>query len=275
MPETIRTMGAYTVEQLAPAVWAIDTDRDESLYLVCGSERAALIDTGSSPQPLGPVLRTLWQGPVELVLTHAHFDHMYHANAFGRVTLHEREAAAWGVLRAVAAAGVLGSGRCPRHYPVRAWHTVRQGDVIPLGGRELRVLDAPGHTPGSMILVDEADRLLFTGDAFGSGSYAWMWMPGCSCLSEYQRMLEGLIPQLEPYESFRMLGGHRRQGTPCEADRDARPLTLDTVRAMQALCEKILRGECAPQKTERNFGFTTQLYRAGPAAMVLRPGKIK
>lgn len=277
MPEATRKMGEYAVEEIRPSVYAIDTDAGESLYLVCGREKAVLIDTGSSVQPPAPVIDALWKnGPVELVLTHAHFDHMYHAGAWAAVSLHEKEAAAWGrVLRPLVWVSTLGAGKRPRRYPVHTWRTLREGDTIPLGGKELRVLDAPGHTPGSMVLVDEADELLFTGDAFGSGSYAWMWMPGCSPVSEYQKALDRLIPKLEPYESYRMLGGHRRQGTPSAQDPDARPLTLDTVRAMRDLCGKILDGTCPVAKTERNFGFQTALYRDGAAALVLRGNKLK
>ena len=277
MPETVRRMGEYAIEEICPSVYAIDTDGDESLYLVCGQEKALLIDTGSSVQPLGPVIDSLWrEGPVELALTHAHFDHMYHADAYATVYWHEKETAAWNrVLRPVVWISTRGVGKQPKRYPVKSWHTLKEGDTISLGGKDLRVLDAPGHTPGSMILVDEADRLVFTGDAFGSGSYAWMWMPGCCRLSEYQQALDRLIPKLEPYEDYRMVGGHRRQGAPSEQDPDARPLTLDTARAMRDLCGKILNGECPAGKIEQNFGFKTTLYSDGAAAMVLRGSKLK
>ena len=65
------------------------------------------------------------------------------------------------------------------------------------------------------------------------------------------------------------------RASPSEQDPDARPLTLDTARAMRDLCGKILNGECPAGKIERNFGFKTTLYRDGAAAMVLRTGKLK
>ena len=45
---SIRRMGEYCVEQICPSVYAIDDDQDESMYLVCGSERALMIDMGSN-----------------------------------------------------------------------------------------------------------------------------------------------------------------------------------------------------------------------------------
>ena len=158
---------------------------------------------------------------------------------------------------------------------MEAWHALRDGDVLPLGGRSLRVISARGHTPGSMILADEEEEILFTGDAFGSGSYAWMWMPGCSCLSAYRDSLKELLTKLAPYRDFRMLGGHRRQGIPTEADQKARPLSYSTIADMEKLCEGILRDEIAPESRERNFGVNCYLYRLGDAAIVLTKGKIR
>ena len=42
--------------------------------------------------------------------------------------------------------------------------SVQDGDTIDLGGRILRIIATPGHTPGSLCLLDEAERRLFTGD---------------------------------------------------------------------------------------------------------------
>ena len=38
------------------------------------------------------------------------------------------------------------------------------GDVIDLGGRELEVFHIPGHTPGSILLLDRKCRVLLSGD---------------------------------------------------------------------------------------------------------------
>ncbi len=55
---------------------------------------------------------------------------------------------------------------------------LKPGDTIDLGGRKLKVLSTPGHTPSSVSLYDPAGRRLFTGDyiypttlyAFGPGA---------------------------------------------------------------------------------------------------------
>ena len=263
---------AYRLEELCPSVYAIDDRQEESMYLVCGRERALMIDTGSNEEPLTPLIRSLWDGPVELALTHAHFDHMYHWDEFSEVSLHSEDIAAWNkVLRPVVWLSSVGSGKKPKRYPMENCRPLREGDTIPLGGKELRVIHAKGHTPGSVIFADEADRLLFTGDAFGSGSYAWMWMPGCSCLSEYRQSLGELLGKLRPYEGYTMLGGHRKQSLLPGAN----PLSMTIVEDMERLCTRILEGSCQWEAKERNFGFTTYTYRWGQAALVLRKNKIR
>ena len=263
---------AYRLEEICPSVYAIDDRQEESMYLVCGRERALMIDTGSNEEPLMPLICSLWDGPVELALTHAHFDHMYHWDEFSEVSLHSEDIAAWNkVLRPVVWISSVGSGKKPKRYPMENCRPLREGDTIPLGGKELRVIHAKGHTPGSVIFADEADRLLFTGDAFGSGSYAWMWMPGCSCLSEYRQSLGELLGKLRPYEGYTMLGGHRKQSLLPGAN----PLSMTIVEDMERLCTRILEGSCQWEAKERNFGFTTYTHRWGQAALVLRKNKIR
>ncbi len=271
-----KRLGPYEIEELTPSVWAIDTDADESVYLVCGGEKALVIDTGSADAPLLSVIRSLWDGPVELVLTHAHFDHMYHSDEFSSVSLSRAERQAWKkILLPVVWISSAASGKKPKRYAVENWRALEEDDLLELGGRSLRVLYAAGHTPGSIVLVDEKEGLLFIGDAFGSGSFAWMWMPGCSPLSEYRESLRALLVKLAPYRDFRMLGGHRRQGVPTEADPRAHAPDYRTLEDMEKLCTAILEGGLKPESCERNFGVKNYLYRLGGAAVVLTKGKIK
>ena len=275
LKENVIHVGPYEIEALTPTVFAIDDPEDESMYLVCGEKRALVIDTGSNGAALRPVIGMLTDKKPVLALTHAHFDHMYHSDEFARVYISETEKKAWkkilGLLVAVSSAA---SGHFPKRYPMGQFRSLREGDVLHLGGRNLKVIAAGGHTPGSVIFADEKEKLLFTGDAFGSGSYAWMWMPGCLRLSRYQKNLQELLVKLEPYRDYRMLGGHRRQGTPAFGP-NAHPLTYEVIQDMEVLCGKVLRGEAEAESTERNFGFLTYLYRYGKAAVVLRKSKIR
>jgi glyoxylase-like metal-dependent hydrolase (beta-lactamase superfamily II) len=51
-----------------------------------------------------------------------------------------------------------------RSHPVRPDGLVRDGDVIEVAGVRLRVVACPGHTPGTVLLCDDAAGVVFTGD---------------------------------------------------------------------------------------------------------------
>lgn len=41
---------------------------------------------------------------------------------------------------------------------------LHDGDLLPFAGRNLRVVETPGHTPGHVCIVDEDEQLVFSGD---------------------------------------------------------------------------------------------------------------
>ena len=60
--------------------------------------------------------------------------------------------------------------RVPDHIPGKApTGTVKEGQIIDLGGRTLEVLFTPGHTPSSIMLLDSENKLLFTADTYYPG----------------------------------------------------------------------------------------------------------
>ncbi len=55
-----------------------------------------------------------------------------------------------------------------------------EGSVIRFGGIRLDVLHTPGHTEGSVCLLAEGERLLFTGDTLFAGAWGRTDLPGGS-----------------------------------------------------------------------------------------------
>ena len=91
MGQKMQQIMGYRVEELQKGLWAIDDEKNDSMYLIEGSQKALLIDTCMVDGPLAPLLRQLTDKPVELALTHAHIDHMYHAPEFATVYLHQAD----------------------------------------------------------------------------------------------------------------------------------------------------------------------------------------
>jgi hydroxyacylglutathione hydrolase len=84
-----------------------------------------------------------------------------------------------------------------------------EGSHIRFGDIDLEVLHTPGHTEGSVCLMDREDRLLFTGDTLFAGGWGRVDMPGAS----QAQMIESLsrLATLDP--SLTVLAGHGPQTT--------------------------------------------------------------
>jgi glyoxylase-like metal-dependent hydrolase (beta-lactamase superfamily II) len=72
--------------------------------------------------------------------------------------------------------------------PWKATRTVADGDTIDLGGRVLRVVAVPGHTPDAVALLDSARGLLWTGDTYYDAP-VWLYVPETD-LDAYERSID-------------------------------------------------------------------------------------
>jgi glyoxylase-like metal-dependent hydrolase (beta-lactamase superfamily II) len=240
----------FTVYSVAPGVYAITEPRQYegvSSFLVVGSERAVLFDSGLGVAPIGRVVRKLTALPVTVLNSHTHFDHVGGNDEFADVRnldLPFSVASARGEvgdeLRAYArdtlaeerVCGPLPAGVASREYAMPTWRpaaAVEDGERIDLGGRTLEVLRTPGHTPDSMCLLDRANGLLFTGDTYYSGE-VFLWAPETDVASYEASIakLVGLAPGLE-----RLLPAHgapvAKPGQLLELDRALRDIEAGKV----------------------------------------------
>lgn len=124
-----------------------------------------------------------------------------------------------------------------RRYPVvHADRLLRDGDVL---GRGLTVLHTPGHTSGSICLVDETDRVVFTGDHVLPDVYPGIGLGGASQgnpIGDYLASLD----RLRPYDDFEGLPGHGRRFSPlgerrARIDAHHRRRTAEVATALDAL----------------------------------------
>ncbi|MCL1828442.1 MAG: MBL fold metallo-hydrolase [Oscillospiraceae bacterium] len=126
-----------------------DDQLSVSCFLVTGKEKAMLLDSGFGKGNIKEVVDGLTDLPVILVNTHADMDHSHGNRLFGPAHMHPAEFDRYHQ-------DVGGNA------PVEAlW----EGDIIDLGGRRLEVIHVPGHTPGSIVLLDAENRILFGGDS--------------------------------------------------------------------------------------------------------------
>lgn len=171
-----------------------------------GRDADLVIDFGMGLVPLRAALDIDAGKPLFAVATHIHADHVGAFHEFDTRLGHAAEAAAFAsmddeetlahVFRRLpgAVAHAPRPNWLPEHYhimPAPLTATVDEGDVIDLGDRQLRVLHLPGHSHGSIGLLDEAAGVLFSGDVIYVGGLVDDL--ACSNQALYRHSMQRLI----------------------------------------------------------------------------------
>lgn len=232
-------------ELVRPGVWFFSDCMGDSYYLIEGRDRSLLIDTGMGSASIMPLLRKISDKPIDLAVTHAHGDHMLHADEFDRVYIPAGEREILPQFMSSMMPGLkLREG---------AVQYINDGDIIDIGGVYIEAIALSGHTPGSTLYADYRHKCLFTGDATGSGIFVLMSIPGSLSLGEYRRSLLAFLDRAERFDDFIWLGGHRRQergtafadpfSTLDEHPMAFNPLHRKVVDDMAELCRALISGE--------------------------------
>lgn len=146
----------YQAELIAPDTWKILSSGDHH-YLVAGDEACISIDNGYGAGNVREYCESLAGKPCPWTAnTHDHFDHTANNSYFDMVFMAEA-----GVPRACVPYASFEGIDFPRDYPVTI---LKNGDFIPLKGRELQAFLIPDHDFGSMMYLDRKERILFSGD---------------------------------------------------------------------------------------------------------------
>ena len=192
----------FVVEAIDPTTFAIGEPRyyqGNYSYLIVGTRRAILFDAGTGLKDIVPVVRSLTHLPVTVIASHLHFDHV---GALGRLdktglvdepSLRARVRDSHLTLRRYEFLGFADRLPIPT-FRIDEWWPPDY--TIDLGGRRLRVLATPGHTPTSVSLYDESRRQLFAGDFIYPGEL-YAFLPGAS-RSDYLATTTRLLATIDP-----------------------------------------------------------------------------
>ena len=148
-----------------------------SVYIVYTEEskRAMVVDCGVPIDEFIDFIISEKLSVDYIVLTHGHFDHVDYIDKYvatfrdAKILCHVDELKV--LLDPEANLSPYIATSKAYDYP---YETLKDGDEISIGENDIisfKIIHSPGHTPGSMCLLCENDKIMITGDTLFKGSY--------------------------------------------------------------------------------------------------------
>lgn len=225
---------AYEIIRISDRTWRIE-DGGVRIFVLAGDDRALMIDSGMTLPNAAEIAKGLTDLPLELLNTHADRDHTSGNSAFDSFYMSPAEEENY---RSSGGAGTL--------IPVV------QGDTIDLGGRVLEIVDLPGHTPGSIAVLDPECRALISGDPIQDGRI----------------FMFGRFRDLNRYaESLKALSAYDGRYDEIWPSHGSFPVSPTLVPVLAEAAEKILQGKAEGRKVEFMGNSITE-YDMGAAVFL-------
>jgi hydroxyacylglutathione hydrolase len=135
------------------------------------SKRGVVIDPGGDLERIRDALAKTGITVERILLTHGHIDHAGGAAELAKelgVPIEGPHRADAPLLQHLAQAGAAYGMTDARNVSPDRW--LDEGDKVEVGGMSFDVLHCPGHSPGSVVLVNPAARFAIVGDVLFQGS---------------------------------------------------------------------------------------------------------
>lgn len=232
----------FAADRITDSTVRITGIAGELCYLVEGQEKALLIDGLTGVGSLKAFVRELTELPVMMAVTHGHLDHVGAAWEYGECFIDPRDISLMyeekssspkvrldfvrsrikqGMAEALPTPADVPAPMAVRTYPIH------EGHIFDLGGVQLEAIPLPGHTQGSLVFLNRAERVLFSGDACNANTI--LAFDEATTVQEYAENLRSFKRYQGAFDV--MYGGHKRAPVPNTILDDA-----------IALCEKIMAG---------------------------------
>ena len=174
-------MNWFTTEKIDENTFVISEYRhpeETHCYLLIGSERCLLIDTGLGIGNISAETARLTDKPITAVATHIHWDHIgghkyfpFYAHEKERDWLNSFPLPVSAVRKMLSECELPDDFRLDEYsiFQGKPSKLLSDGDKIGLGGRTVTVVHTPGHSPGHMCFWEAERGYLFTGDLVYKG----------------------------------------------------------------------------------------------------------
>ncbi|MGO5207938.1 MBL fold metallo-hydrolase [Bacillota bacterium LCP21S3_F9] len=190
----------FKTEKVTGRITRIYAFATELMYLVEGTEKAALIDTGSGIGSLKACVEQLTDKPVIVLVTHGHVDHAMGAAEFENVYMsheddyiyekHGTDAFRRSCFSTVTPPFEAGEEDLIPTMKLSEIKNLTEGDRFDLGGISVEIYACPGHTRGSVVMLIPEERLLITGDA--CNLFTFVYDDYSTTITEYEESLKAL-----------------------------------------------------------------------------------
>ena len=212
-------------------------------YLLLGSEKAMLIDTGYGEGNIRKIVESITSLPVTVVNTHGHCDHVG-GNFYWHECYCGRKAKDDVVSGAPTEFMEYFNANMPEDF---IWHEVTDGDTFELGNRSLEVFAVRAHAESGIALLDKTNRLLFTGDEIDPGQVLLDYNLGSYGAEELFKMhLENVNKLLTRKEEYDLL---------CPAHNGVF-ISKDYLEEFRILDEQLLEGTAKIADSPMGFNWT-------------------
>lgn len=171
--------------QCREGIFEIDEFGCTEIFVIVGTERALVIDTGTGIGDLKGLIETrITDKPYIVAASHNHVDHIGGAGWFKKIYMNPSDISCedpffpptydkrkW---YAQVVNGVDESTWQYKREDIRPWPAnpefvpMEDGMTFDLGNRKVTALHCPGHTTGQMVFLDDKSRTLLCGDAFNN-----------------------------------------------------------------------------------------------------------
>jgi glyoxylase-like metal-dependent hydrolase (beta-lactamase superfamily II) len=205
MSETANAAAAATQGLKAAIVPVTPFQQNCTLIWDPATGTGAVVDPGGDIDLIQQAIAEVGMKPEKILLTHGHIDH-----AGGAAELKERlkvpvegpHEADRPLLDALEAQGQAYGMEARAVTPDR-W--LSEGDTVTVGGHRFEVLHCPGHSPGSVVLVNRAQRFALVGDVLFQGSIGRTDLP----YGDHKALINAIRTKLLPLgDEFAFICGH-------------------------------------------------------------------
>lgn len=266
-----QTNGWYSSKKVGVKTWIIkEPGFDENMYLLEGQDSSLLIDAGFGMGNLRDFVKSLTSKPLIIVNTHFHPDHTGGDYEFPFVCIGARDMEyakpflnpkviqqiTSQMLRDTTIADSLKFPESQVEKTILI--PVNDNYVFKLGDRNVQVINVPGHTPGSIFLLDVKNKTLYTGDNMQT---TWLFFKESLSIETYMLSLEKLNRITGEFNT--LYPGH------------GKPLDIAILDELKQCCQQILSGKCEAKPYHSMIGQDGVSCTYKTVTIAYDPAKIK